>query len=382
MKRPTSSPVYQDCNATTPTERAVQEVVLLHMVEEFGNAGSRTHEFGLRAKRAVQEARDQVASLVAAQRDEVVFTSGATESNNLALLGLEQEGVRTGRRHILSSPLEHKAVLEPLEELAKRGFEVELLPVDGRGWVAPESLVEKLRPDTFLVSLMHVNNETGVRQPLDAYAAVLASHAAYWHVDAAQGFGKDVPGLRSPRIDLISISGHKVYAPKGIGALIARRRGFDALPLRPLLFGGGQERGLRPGTLPVALIAGLGKAAALAERDHKARSAICAKKRSELLAALLPLEPEFNGDQDACLHHVVNMSFPGVDSEALMVTLKPYIAISNGSACTSHEYKPSHVLRAMGLSDDRIRGAIRISWCHMTEDIDWETVADAIGRLR
>jgi len=374
--------VYLDCNATSPIDSRVREAVLHFMEEEFGNAGSRTHEFGQRAKQAVQRARDQIAAVVAADRDEVVFTSGATESNNLAILGLRSHGEATGRRHIVSTAIEHKAVLEPLENLAKSGFAVTLVPPTADGWIDPTAVHAALREETLLVSVMHVNNETGVVQPLAEICELLAGHPAYLHVDAAQGFGKELPALRNSRIDLMSVSGHKLYAPKGVGALITRRRRFERPPLMPLFYGGGQERGLRPGTLPVPLIVGLGLAAELAIKEHGDRNKKCAEYRRVALDALAPLKPRFNGDQARVLPHVMNISFDGIDSEAVIVALKDLIAISNGSACTSQSYSPSHVLEAMGLPESAIRGALRFSWCHMTEDANWARVAEAITKLR
>jgi cysteine desulfurase len=229
---------------------------------------------------------------------------------------------------------------------------------------------------------MHVNNETGVMQPVTEIADVLADHPAYFHVDAAQGFGKDIKTLQNRRIDFISISGHKIYGPKGIGALITRRRGYNRSPLSPLIFGGGQERGLRPGTLPVPLIVGLGLAAELALKNHSKREKACLAFRDRALKALTPLSPLLNGEQLRVLPHVLNLSFPGLDSEAVMVALKDMVAISNGSACTSHSYQPSHVLKAMGLSVERIEGAIRMSWCHMTEEPDWRGVVKIIKSLK
>lgn len=373
---------YLDCNATTPLDPKVQEVVWKYLVEEYGNAGSRTHEFGTRAKQAVQRAREQVAALAKCKPEEVLFTSGATESNNLAILGLAQWGWEEQRRHIISTSIEHKAVLEPLEELGRRGFEITLIAPDQDGRVDPLSIKEALRPDTLLVSSMHVNNETGIIQPIDEIAELLGAHPAVLHVDAAQGFGKLPLPLQNPRIDLMSISGHKLYAPKGIGALIARRRGYRSLPLRPLQFGGGQERGLRPGTLPVHLVAGLGEASEQARLHWRERQEKCQRFREGLLQALMPLAPVINGDPNHSVAHTLNLSVPGVSSEAAMVGLKGLVAISNGSACTSHSYTPSHVLQAMGLSEERIREALRISWSHLNEPIDWNPVIGALQLLK
>jgi cysteine desulfurase len=376
------SPIYLDCNATTPLDPEVREVLFGHLTAEFGNEGSRTHEFGARSKKAVQKARDQVATVVSANRDEVIFTSGATESNNLAILGLETAGREQGKLHIITSAIEHKAVLEPCEVLERQGFEVTRLPVGSGGYVNPEEVREALRPDTLLVSVMQVNNETGVRQPIDEIAEILKSHDAYFHTDAAQGFGKDLEALRNPRIDLISISGHKIYAPMGIGALITRRRGYDRPPLRPITYGGGQERGLRPGTLPVALIAALGMAAEISVRDNVKRRQVCRQTREKALSAVAPLEPRLTGDQSLIIDHVLNLAFSRLDSEALMVALKDLIAISNGSACTSSSYTPSHVLKAMGMNDDEANACVRISWCHLTPEVDWDGVAERIGAFR
>lgn len=372
-------PVYLDCNATAPLEPAVREAMVHWLTDEPGNAGSRTHEYGLRAKRAVQAAREQVAAVIGAKADEILFTSGATESNNLAILGLVPHGESANRRHIVSTAIEHKAVLEPLEALEARGFTVTLVKPDITGVVSAEDVRKALRPNTLLVSVMHVNNETGASQPIAEIAAALEAHDAYFHVDAAQGFGKDLEALRRSRIDLISISSHKAYGPVGIGVLAARRRGFIKPPLTPLAYGGGQERGLRPGTLPVALIVGFGLAAELAGRHAAERRARCMAIRREALAALQPLGIRIHADPERTLPHVLNFSVGGIDSEALMLALKDLVAVSNGSACTSQSYEPSHVLAAMGLPEEAIAGAVRLSWCHMTPDVDWQAVA---GRIR
>lgn len=370
---------YLDCNATTPVEPAVAEELLRYTVEEYGNAGSRTHAFGARAKRRVQQAREQLAALADAAPEEVIFTSGATEANNIALLGLEEHGRAAGKRHLISTQIEHKAVLEPLEQLGARGFEVELVPPTAGGWVDAWEIASRLREDTLAVSLMQVNNETGVIQPIDTLAKAMAGQGAYLHVDAAQGFGKDLAPLRDRRIDLISASAHKLYGPKGIGALIARRRDGTRPPLAPLTFGGGQERGLRPGTLPVGLIAAWGLAAELAVRDQRVRASTLAEIRSGALALVGELGGELNGDPERALSNTVNVSFAGLDSEAAMVALKGVAAISNGSACTSQSYEPSHVLAAMGLEAERASAALRFSWSHLGERPDWSAISAALS---
>jgi cysteine desulfurase len=374
-------PVYLDCNATTPLDPMVAEIVMRYLAEDFGNAGSRTHAYGNDAKRAVETARRQVAALVAADADEVLFTSGATEANNLALLGLSEHARKVGKLHIISTAIEHKAVLEPLHALADRGFRVSLLPPNAEGWVDPQQLQNELTDETVLVSVMQVNNETGVRQPIAEIVEVLRNHSAYLHVDAAQGFGKDIATLSLGRIDMISASAHKIYGPKGIGALVVRKRGPERPPLTPLMFGGGQERGLRPGTHAVPLIAGFGLASELAAKNQAARRATCEHFRDELLAGLAPLQPAYNGDLTKTLFNTVNLSFGSIDSEALMLHLKELVAISNGSACTSSTYKPSHVLAAMGLPRNRIQSAVRLSWCHMTRPPDWTEVVARVRQL-
>ena len=370
---------YLDFCATTPVDPRVAAVVRHYMEDEFGNAGSRTHEYGLAASRAVEAARVQVAAVCDAKPEEVVFTSGATEANNLALIGLAPHARDSGRRHMLALAIEHKAVLDPLDSMAKaHDIDVELVPVGEQGWVDPTDIKKRLRPDTVAVSTMHANNETGVVQPLEELASVLGDHTAYWHVDAAQTYGK-IEGLDNKRIDLVSMSGHKLYGPMGVGALIARRRGYQRPPLSPLMFGGGQERGLRPGTVPVPLVVGLGEACRLAVIERANRVAACREQRSQVTDALSPLGPQFNGDQAKTLPHVLNASIPGLDAEAAMLLLRGLVAISNGSACTSSSYEPSHVLSAMGLGPDRIQGALRISWSHTPSDIDWASVAQRLS---
>ncbi|HIF9442284.1 TPA: cysteine desulfurase DndA [Photobacterium damselae] len=368
--------IYLDCNATTPIAPEVAEIVCKYMIDEFGNSGSRTHEFGMRAKQATELARQQVANVIGAEKNEVFFTSGATESNNIAILGLRKWAQEQNKKHIITTRIEHKAVLEPIEVLESEGFEVTYLDCDESGLVSKESLKEALRPDTFLVSIMHINNETGSMQDISGYTSILEQHDTYFHVDAAQGFGKYSENLKHNRIDMISVSGHKLYGPKGVGALIVRRRGFKKVPLQPLMYGGGQERGLRPGTLPVALIAGLGEACSLAYKNSGIWSQHCQSLKDEALNALAEIGIEVNGQNTA--PHVLNFSIPEVNSETAMVALKGIAAISNGSACTSSNYTPSHVLTAMGFNDDRIDSALRMSWCYQTKELPLAEIIEKI----
>jgi cysteine desulfurase len=259
---------------------------------------------------------------------------------------------------------------------------VDRLQPDAGGAIDPAAVQRAVRPDTLLVSVMHVNNETGVIQPIQQIASVLERTNVFLHVDAAQGFGRDLPALRSPRIDLMSISGHKIHAPKGVGALVARRRASARPPLEPLMVGGGQERGLRPGTLPVHLIAGLGKAAELALEEHDLRVRLCREFRRRLLDGLAPLSPVFNGDPDRCVPHIVNVSIPGIDADTAIEAWQDLVAISHGAACTSQMYACSHVLDAMGVPPSREEGALRLSWCHLTPPPDVAGMVQAIERTR
>ncbi|WP_028648084.1 cysteine desulfurase DndA [Nocardiopsis sp. CNT312] len=375
---------YLDAAATTRVDQRVADVVLHWMTSEFGNAGSR-HGYGNQAKRGVERAREYLASTVGAEPDELIFTSGATESNNIALLGLAPHGERTGRRHIITSAIEHKAVLEPLEHLASHGFEVDFLKPGPSGRVTAEAVMERLRPDTLLVSLMHVNNETGVIQPVAELARELQATPTYLHVDAAQGYGKVPDDLTAP-IDMISISGHKIGAPKGVGALLTRRRedmDDERPPLEPIMFGGGQERKLRPGTLPVPLIMGLAEAARIVEAEHVQWQSAAQELRSRLLTGLAQTRFHLNGDQDCVVPHIINLSFEDVDAEALLVTLKDSVAVATGSACTSASYAPSHVLRAMGLPDEAASNGLRFSWFpSQAADLDVEALANGIAKLQ
>jgi cysteine desulfurase len=375
-------PLYLDYNATTPVDPRVFDAMVPWFIEEPGNAGSRTHFFGHRAKEAVERARKQVADLIAAAPEEIIFTSGATESNNLVILGLARYGVDTNRRHIISTAIEHKAVLEPLERLQKMGFEVELVPVTSGGYVEPDAIGNRLRQDTLLVSVMHANNETGVLQPIEEIGELLADTDTFFHTDAAQTFGKEVETLRQVHCDFISISGHKIYGPKGIGALYVRRRVAQNRVLTALFYGGGQERGFRPGTVPVPLVVGLGVAAELAGKEYLQRRSAAASVKKRFLSDLAAVDHYINGDLARSQSHVLNVSFVGVDSEALMMAVRDELAFSNGSACTSASYTPTHVLKAMGFDEDRISSAVRISWGPGIDHIPAAPLIRAIRQLR
>lgn len=374
--------VYLDYAATTPTDPRVAELVLQLMTEEFGNAGSRTHQFGVEAARKVARARDQIAASINCEPDDVVFTSGATESNNLAIMGLAQHGRAAQRLHIVSTAIEHKAVLGPLAKLAEEGFQVEFAEPDSQGHVSAVDVLQLVRDDTLLVSVMHANNETGAVQPIGELVSGLPDHV-FMHVDAAQTFGRLNRTLCDARIDLVSISGHKIFGPKGVGALVVRRRGESRAPLTPLMVGGGQERGLRPGTLPVPLIAGFGLAAELSSREESRRANACSAIRRDALAAFARLSPVVHGDESrGVLPNILSVAVPGVDSEAVMLALKDLVAISNGSACTSSHYEPSHVLIAMRLGHEEMAETVRLSWGHNTPPIPWTTIVERLEDLR
>lgn len=360
--------------------------MLAYFDEDFGNAGSRTHAWGQRARAGVERARDQVAAVVGARRGDVVFTSGATESNNLAILGACRgdlqvavgSGLQAGRRHIVSTAIEHHAVIEPLAELERRGFEVTWVRPGHDGVVEAEAVLGAVRPETVLVTVMHVNNETGTIQPIGAIAEGLADAGCLFHVDAAQSFARELADLRHTRIDLISASSHKIQGPKGVGALIARRSAATQ-SLQPLMFGGGQERGLRPGTLPVPLVAGFGLAAELAVAEREERAARCRSFRTALLEGLAPLHPVTNGDPARTVPYILNLSLPGIEAEVAIDAWADLVAISNGAACTSQSYTCSHVLSAMRLPKAQMDGALRFSWCASTPHPDWPAMVRAVA---
>jgi cysteine desulfurase len=374
------NPVYLDYNATTPMDPRVLEAMIPWLLTP-SNAGSRTHSFGQAARDAVEKARKQVADVLAAKPEEIYFTSGATESNNLAILGLTKHGEKTVRKHILSTAIEHKAILEPLDVMRQLGFDVEFAPVTCGGYVEPDEIKKRLRPDTLLVSVMHANNETGVLQPIHEIGEMLANTDVLFHTDAAQTFGKE-ERLRDALFDFASVSGHKLYGPQGIGALCIRRKKFLKPPLSPLLVGGGQERGLRPGTVPVAAIVGFGAAAVLAACELHHRREVAEENRRKIISMLENMEYQINGDPTRTQSHVLNISFPNIDSEALMLALRNEVATSNGSACTTAVYKPSHVLTEMGLDEARVSSSVRLSWGNSELQLPVDAIRQAILSLR
>jgi cysteine desulfurase len=375
-----SRPAYLDFAATTPLDPRVADFVSRLMVEEYGNAGSRTHAWGTEAKRHVDWARAQVADVVGAEPREVVFTSGATEANNLAILGLESYGRDQGRRHIVSTQIEHKAILEPLAEMQRRGFEVSLVQGGASGRIRVEDVMREVRPDTLLVSVMHVNNETGIIQPIEELSEALTDHTAFLHVDAAQGYGKELQPLQNKRVDLISVSGHKIYGPKGVGALIGRYRRFMRPPLSPIMFGGGHEGGLRPGTLPVPQLAGFGLAAELSKSELDERVRTCHQTGTRVIAVLKSSGFELLGDQEFRVPHIVAAAHPELDSEALILLLRDRLAISNGAACSSAQYSVSHVYASLDQGTTLAERVVRVSWGHLTS-IDDDLLAAVEGTL-
>lgn len=339
-----------------------------------GNAGS-PHLHGQKAKEAVHRARDQIGSVVGAKRHEVYFTSGATESNNLAILGLAQRGKWTGKRHIISSAIEHKAVLEPLDRMRSMGFEVSLIKPQSDGRVSSRAMIDAMRPDTLLVSLMHANNETGIVQPIDEVAQEAQLRGIWMHVDAAQGFARDIERLRHPGIISMSVSGHKIFGPQGIGALVIRRNKDHDGALEPILVGGGQELGLRPGTIAVPLVVGFGLAAELALDEHDSREEACKQLGTIVQKWAMRHGATIHGDSQHRLPHVLNLSIPGWDADDLLESIRDHVSISDGAACTSVCATASHVLSAMGVREPELSGAVRLSWCHLT---DAPSVQDAL----
>ena len=356
--------VYLDYNATTPIDPQVLDVMINVYRNEPGNADSRTHDYGEQARKITENARKQVADLLGVTSSEVFFTSGATESNNIAIQGLRDYANATGKKHIITTTIEHKAVLNTVKYLGENGFDVEFVSPNQSGRISVEDVLKRVREDTLLVSIMHVNNETGTIQPVKEIGDVLAERDVLFHVDATQSCGKLVEEIRGLNYDMLSLSAHKFRGPQGIGALILRRKNYKLPPVKNVYFGGQQEHGLRPGTTPVALVAGMGKACELASINYVEEGRQNKDIKDELLRLLNSegISYELNGDQRFCVDSTLNICFNGVSSEALMITTKQYCAISNGSACTSNSYDPSYVLIAMGVPVEKIENSVRISW--------------------
>jgi cysteine desulfurase len=380
-----SSSIYMDSHATTRVDPRVLEAMLPYFTEEYGNAASRTHVYGWKAEEAVTRARIQVAKAIHADPKEILFTSGATESNNLAILGAFAAGRERGD-HVITGATEHPAVLDVVRALEARGARVTVLPVDRHGRVDADGVRRAIGDRTILVSLMAANNEVGTLHPVAEIGAVCKERGILFHTDAAQAVGKIPVDVRAMGIDLMSISGHKVYGPKGIGALYVRRKD-PRVVIDPILHGGGHERGLRPGTLNVPGVVGLGAALEIARAEMPREAARLGALRDRLQEEILRRvsDVEINGHPVERLPHNLNVSFAYVEGEAMLMALSG-VAVSSGSACTSEKREPSHVLRAMGRSDTEAQTSIRfgLGRFNTREEIDAviELVVEAAGRLR
>jgi cysteine desulfurase len=377
-----AAPIYLDNQATTRLDPRVLEAMLPYFTEHYGNPHSESHSYGRIAARAVEQARQQVAALIGAEAREIIFTSGATEANNLALKGAAHfaraHPQGAPREHVVTLVTEHKCVLESCRQLEREGFRVTYLPVAADGLVSLAALEAALTPQTLLVSVMAAHNEIGVIQPLAEIGALCRRRGVLFHTDAAQAFGKIPLDVAAMQIDLMSISGHKIYGPKGIGALYVRRR--PRVRLLPLFDGGGQERGLRSGTLPVPLCVGLGRAAVLAGAEMEAEAARLRRLRERLWHSLVRAVPgvRLNGDAERRLPGSLNLSFPGVPAHKLIEAC-PSLAISTGSACTSAAVEPSYVLRALGLPEALANASIRIGLGRFTTEAEVDFAADALA---
>ncbi|MFL5274583.1 MAG: IscS subfamily cysteine desulfurase [Anaeromyxobacteraceae bacterium] len=377
-------PIYMDCHATTPVDPRVLDAMLPYFREEFGNAASKSHSFGWRAEEAVEAARAEVGALIGASAKEIVFTSGATESDNLAVKGAAHFYKDKGR-HLVTCRTEHKAVLDPMHRLEREGYEVTYLPVAGDGRVDPADVAKAIRPDTILVSLMHANNETGVLHPIEEIGRVTRERGVAFHCDAVQTVGKLAFDVERLNVDLASISAHKLYGPKGVGALYVRRK--PRVRLIAEQDGGGHERGYRSGTLNVPGIVGLGKACAVARAELSAEAPRLLALRERLRRGLEERVElvSVNGSLEHRLPGNLNVSFAYVEGEALMMAVKD-VAVSSGSACTSASLEPSYVLRAMGVSDELAHASIRfgLGRFNTEEEVDFvvELFAAKVKKLR
>ncbi|HZB92278.1 MAG TPA: aminotransferase class V-fold PLP-dependent enzyme [Stellaceae bacterium] len=376
--RPNTPPIYLDYQSTTPVDRRVLAEMLPWFTEKFGNPHSVTHAYGREAEAAVEEARAQVAALIGAEPREIIFTSGATESNNLAIKGAARFHRAQGRDHVVTVATEHKCVLESARAMAREGCRVTVLPVDAKGFVDLARLAAAIDERTAIVSVMAANNEIGVLQPVAEIGALCRARGALFHSDAAQAVGKVPVDVEAMQIDLMSISGHKVYGPKGIGALYVRRR--PRARIEPLVDGGAQERGLRSGTLPTPLCIGLGAAARLAREEMADEAARLLALRWRFLSGLKTRLPEvqLNGDAERRLPGNLNLSFPGVPALALMEAC-PGLALSTGSACTAAAVEPSYVLRALGLEEALAGAALRIGLGRYTTEAEVDFAVDALA---
>jgi cysteine desulfurase len=376
-------PIYMDYSATTPVDPRVADKMIPFLREQFGNPASRSHMYGWSAEGAVEEARGHVAALVGADPREIIWTSGATESNNLALKGAAHF-YKTKGKHIITVKTEHKAVLDTVRELERVGFEATYLEPQDNGLITIEQLEAAIRPDTILVSVMLVNNEIGVIQPIDAIGELCRSKGIIFHCDAAQATGKVHIDLATTKCDLMTFTAHKTYGPKGVGALYVRRK--PRIRLEAQMHGGGHERGLRSGTLPTHQIVGMGEAFRLAKEEMDAELVRVKALRDRLANGLMEIEEVYiNGDMEHRVPHNLNVSFNYVEGESLIMAIKD-IAVSSGSACTSASLEPSYVLRALGRSDELAHSSIRFTIGRFTteEDIDFavELLKSKVGKLR
>lgn len=380
-------PIYLDNHATTPLDPKVLEAMLPYMTRVFGNAASRNHSFGWEAGEGVTKAREQVADLIGASPKEIIWTSGATESNNLAIIGGARFNARKKGKHVITVLTEHKATLDSAHQLEKEGFEVTFLEVNDQGLITAEQVAAAIREDTVLCSVMYANNEIGVIQPISEIGAVCRDKGVIFHCDAVQATGKIPVNVKEMNVDLLSISAHKMYGPKGIGALYVRR-GRPRIRIEPLIFGGGHERGLRSGTLAVHQIVGFGKAAELAAEDLVSGEIERVRgMRDRMWTALQEQLDEvfLNGSEQHRLPNNLNVSFAYVEGEAMMMAIKD-IAVSSGSACTSASLEPSYVLRALGVDVELAHTSIRFGLGRFTtdEEIDYAIaeVVKAVNKLR
>ena len=376
-------PIYMDYGATTPVDPRVVDAMIPWLREHFGNPASRSHAWGWEAEEAVEKARAQVAGLIKADPREIVWTSGATESNNLALKGSAQF-YKTRGKHIITVKTEHKAVLDTVRELERQGFEATYLDVEADGLLDLDKFKAAIRPDTILASVMFVNNEIGVIQDIPAIGAICREHGVIFHVDAAQATGKIAIDMKHLPVDLMSLASHKTYGPKGIGALYVRRK--PRVRLEAQMHGGGHERGMRSGTLPTHQIVGMGEAFRIAREEMAQDGARVRALQQRLLDGLKDIEQVFiNGDLERRVPHNLNMSFNYVEGESLIMGIKG-LAVSSGSACTSASLEPSYVLRALGRSDELAHSSLRMTIGRFTteEEIDYavQTIRDNVARLR